>query len=163
MCAPRRGWRPGTVRDRRTRRDWADGITALVDVHEPQAEQLRLVLDTRTPHPPASRYAALPAAEAKRLADKVASHSTPKPGRWVTRAASEVRGLAEQCRDRRLPDRPTLERAGAAWEAERKATTRTMTWRFTTADARIKLKLLYPVFEDCQPTRYAAAGPSLMR
>ena len=97
---------------------------------------------------PASLYEAFPPAEAKRLADKLEIHYTPKQGSWLNMAEIELSVLAEQCLDRRLPDRPTLEREVAAWEAERNAATRTITWRFTTADARIKLKHLYPVFED---------------
>ncbi len=148
VCEPLRGWRQVTVSDRRTRLDWAYCIQELVDVHYPEAEKIRLVMDNLNTHTPASLYEAFPAAEAKRLADKLEIHYTPKHGSWLNMAEIELSVLAEQCLDRRLADRPTLEREVAAWEAERNAATRTINWRFTTADARIKLKHLYPVFED---------------
>ena len=147
VCEPLRGWRHVTVSDRRTRLDWAYCIQELVDVHYPEAEKIRLVMDNLNTHTPASLYEAFPAAEAKRLADKLEIHYTPKHGSWLNMAEIELSVLAEQCLDRRLPDRPTLEREVAAWEAERNAATHTITWRFTTADARIKLKHLYPAFE----------------
>ncbi len=148
VCEPLRGWRHVTVSDRRTRLDWAYCIQELVDVHYPEAEKIRLVMDNLNTHTPASLYEAFPPAEAKRLADKLEIHYTPKHGSWLNMAEIELSVLAEQCLDRRLPDRPTLEREVAAWEAERNAATRSIDWRFTTADARIKLKHLYPVFED---------------
>ena len=148
VCEPLRGWRHVTVSDRRTRLDWAYCIQELVDVHYPEAEKIRLVMDNLNTHTPASLYEAFPPAEAKRLADKLEIHYTPKHGSWLNMAEIELSVLAAQCLDRRLPDRPTLEREVAAWEAERNAATRTIHWRFTTADARIKLKHLYPVFED---------------
>ena len=89
----------------------------------------------------------VPAHEAKRLADKLEIHYTPKHGSWLNMAEIELRVLARQCLDRRLPDRATLEREVAAWEAERNAAARGVDWRFTTADARIKLKHLYPVID----------------
>ncbi len=148
VCEPLRGRRHVMVSDRRTRLDWAYCIKELVDVHYPEAEKLVLVMDNLNTHTPASLYEAFPPAEAKRLADKLEIHYTPKHGSWLNMAEIELSVLAEQCLDRRLPDRPTLEREVAAWEAERNAATRTITWRFTTADARIKLKHLYPAFED---------------
>ena len=99
----------------------------------------------RNTHTPASLDEAFPAAEAKRLADKREIHYTPKHGSWLNMAEIELSVLAEQCLDRRLPDRATLEREVAAWERRRNAAVRAIDWRFTTADARIKLKHLYPV------------------
>ena len=148
VCEPLRGWRHVTVSDRRTRLDWAYCSQELVDVHYPDAEKLVLVMDNLNTHSPASLYDAFPPAEAKRLADKLEIHYTPKHGSWLNMAEIELSVLAAQCLDRRLPDRPTLEEEVAAWEVERNAATRTIDWRFTTADARIKLKHLYPVFED---------------
>jgi hypothetical protein len=145
---PLRGWRHVTVSDRRTRRDFAHVIKELVDVHYPAAEMIVLVLDNLNTHTPASLYEAFPPAEAKRLADKLELHHTPKHGSWLNMAEIELGVLAGQCLDRRLPDRATLEREAAAWEAARNAATRTIDWRFTTADARIKLKHLYPSFGD---------------
>ena len=146
VTEPLRGWRHVTVSDRRTRADFAHVVKELVDVHYPDAEAIVLVLDNLNTHTPASLYEAFPPAEAKRLADKLEIHYTPKHGSWLNMAEIELGVLAAQCLDRRLPDRATLEREVAAWEAARNAATRTIDWRFTTADARIKLKHLYPSF-----------------
>lgn len=145
VCEPLRGRRHVTVSDRRTRIDWAHCIKDLVDVRYPEAEVIVLVQDNLNTHTPASLYEAFPPAEAKRLAAKLELHYTPKHGSWLNMAEIELGVLAGQCLDRRLADRATLEREVAAWEAERNATSRTVDWRFTTADARIKLKHLYPV------------------
>jgi len=146
VTEPLRGWRHVVVSDRRTRLDFAHVIKELVDVHYPDAEVIVLVMDNLNTHTPASLYEAFPPAEAKRLADKLEIHYTPKHGSWLNMAEIELGVLAAQCLDRRLPDRATLEREVAAWEAARNAATRTITWRFTTADARIKLKHLYPSY-----------------
>ena len=148
VCEPLRGWRHVTVSDRRTRVDWAACIKDLVDVHSPEAEKIVLVQDNLNTHPPASLYEAFPPAEAKRLIAKLEVHYTPKHGSWLNMAEIELGVLAGQCLDRRLPDRATLEREVAAWQAERNAATRAIDWRFTTVDARIKLKHLYPVIHD---------------
>jgi DDE superfamily endonuclease len=102
---------------------------------------------TPNTHTPASLYEAFPPAEAKRLADKLELHYTPKHGSWLNMAEIELAVLAEQCLDRRLADQVTLEREVAAWEATRNAASRGIDWRFTTADARIKLKHLYPAIQ----------------
>lgn len=148
VCEPLRGWREVMVSDRRTRIDWAQCIQELVDVHYPDAEKIVLVQDNLNTHTPASLYEAFPPAEAKRLADKLELHYTPKHGSWLNMAELELGVLATQCLDRRLPDRDTLEREVAAWVAQRNAAVRTIDWRFTTDDARIKLDHLYPVFHD---------------
>jgi hypothetical protein len=148
VCEPLRGWRHVTVSDRRTRTDFAYVIKDLVDVHYPGAERLVLVLDNLNTHTPAALYEAFPPAEAKRLTDKLEIHYTPKHGSWLNMAESELGVLAAQCLDRRLPDQETLTCEVGAWEDERNAATKTIDWRFTTADARIKLKHLYPSFDD---------------
>ena len=99
---------------------------------------------TPNTHTPASPYAAFEPAEAKRLADRLEIHSTPKHGSWLNMAEIELAMLAGQCLDRRLADRATLEREVAAWQAARNRAGRGVNWRFTTQDARIKLKHLYP-------------------
>lgn len=147
VTEPLRGWRHVTVSDRRTRRDFADVIKELVDVHYPEAERIVLVLDNLNTHTPASLYDAFPPAEAKRLADKLELHYTPRHGSWLNMAEIELSVLARQCLDRRLPNQPTLTAEVAAWEDARNAATRPIAWRFTTADARIKLKHLYPSFD----------------
>jgi hypothetical protein len=144
VCEPLRGWRHVTVSERRTRIDWAHCIRDLVDVHFPEADMVVLVEDNLNTHTPASLYEAFPAAEAQRIAARLELHYTPKHGSWLDMAEIELSVLAGQCLDRRLPDRAALEREVAAWEAERNAAGRTIDWRFTTADARIKLKHLYP-------------------
>ena len=147
-CEPLRGWRHVTVSDRRTRRDFAHVIKDLVDVQYPDAEQIVLVMDNLNTHSPASLYEAFAPAEARRLTDKLAIHYTPKHGSWLNMAEIELHALAGQCLDRRLPDQATLTAEVAAWEASRNAADSAIDWRFTTADARIKLKHLYPVLDD---------------
>ena len=148
VTEPLRGWRHVTVGERRTRTDFAHVVKELVDVQYPEAEVIVLVMDNLNTHTPASLYEAFPPAEAKRLTAKLELHYTPKHGSWLNMAEIELSVLAEQCLDRRLPDRATLEREVAAWEAARNTRAKTVDWRFTTADARIKLKHLYPSFDD---------------
>ena len=148
MPAPLQARRWAQVTERRTSRDWAHQLQALVDVHYPTAERIVLVVDNLNTHTPAALYETFPPAEAKRLADKLELHYTPKHGSWLNMAEIELGVLAGQCLDRRLPDRETLEREVAAWVTERNAAIRTIDWRFTTDDARIKLDHLYPVFHD---------------
>jgi hypothetical protein len=148
VCEPLRGWREVRVSDQRTRRDWAACVKDLVDIHYPTAERIVLVMDQLNTHTPASLYEAYPPAEAKRLADKLEIHYTPKHGSWLNMAEIELSILQRQCLDRRLGDRATVKREVAAWVRERNRATRTITWRFTTADARIKLKRLYPAHDD---------------
>jgi hypothetical protein len=147
VCEPLRGWRHVTCSARRTRIDWAYCIKDLVDICYPDAEVIVLVQDNLNTHTPASLYEAFPPAEAKRLADRLELHYTPEHGSWLNMAEIELAVLAEQCLDRRLADQVTLEREVAAWEATRNAASRGIDWRFTTADARIKLKHLYPAIQ----------------
>ncbi len=148
VTEPVRGWRHVRVSARRTRLDWADTIKELVDVHYPTVEKIVLVMDNLNTHTPASLYEAFPPAEAKRLADRLEIHYTPKHGSWLNMAEIELAALSRQCVDRRLPDQETLAREVAAWEERRNTTSCTITWRFTTADARIKLRHLYPSVQD---------------
>ncbi len=146
VCEPLRGWREVRVGDRRTRLDWAACVKELVDAHYPDAERVVLVMDQLNTHSPASLYEAFPPAEAKRLADRLEVHYTPKHGSWLNMAELELSALQRQCLDRRLGDRATMEREVAAWVAARNAADVAIDWRFTTADARTKLKRLYPAF-----------------
>src|SRR6266498_1934745 len=148
VCEPLAGWRDVMVSERRTRIDWAHCVKDLLEVHYPDAERVVLVQDNLNTHTPASLYEAFPPAEAKRLADRLELHYTPKHGSWLNMAEIELSVLAEQCLDRRLADRASLEREVAAWQATRNATGRGVDWRFTTEDARIKLKHLYPAIQD---------------
>jgi hypothetical protein len=145
VTEPLRGWRHVRVSEQRTRIDFAHCIKELVDLHYPQAERLVLVLDQLNTHSPASLYQAFPPAEAKRLADRLEIHYTPKHGSWLNMAEIELSVLQRQCLDRRLGDREMMEREVAAWVAARNAAASTIDWHFTTDDARIKLKRLYPV------------------
>ena len=148
VCAPLQGWRAVQVSAHRTRLDWAHCVQSLVDKHYPEAERIVLVMDQLNTHTPASLYEAFPAAEAKRLADKLEIHYTPKHGSWLNMAEMELSVLQRQCLDRRLSDRATLTTEVAAWVAERNATAQAVEWRFTTADARIKLHRLYPAVHE---------------
>jgi hypothetical protein len=133
------------VTERRTRADWAHSIKDLVGVHYPGAERIVLVLDNLNIHSPASLYAAFAPAEAKRIADKLEIHQTPKHGSWLNAAEIELAMLSTRCLDRRIPDVDTLKREIVAWETDRNALGASIHWRFTTEDARIKLRHLYPV------------------
>jgi hypothetical protein len=144
VSEPLRGWRQVRLSAQRTRIDWAHCIQELVELHYPDAERIVLVLDQLNTHSPASLYEAFAPAEAKRLADKLEIHYTPKHGSWLNMAEIELSVLTRQCLNRRLPDRATMEREVAAWVAARNTATTTIGWRFTTGDARIKLKRLYP-------------------
>jgi len=147
VTEPLRGWRHVSVSDQRTRLDFAGCIKDLVDVHYPDADRIVLVLDQLNTHSPASLYAAFPPAEAKRLADKLEIHHTPKHGSWLNMAELELSALQRQCLRQRLPDREAMEREVTAWADRRNDQTRRIDWQFTTADARTKLRRLYPAFE----------------
>ena len=114
-CEPLRGRRHVTVTERRTKIDWAHVVKDLVDVHYPEAEKVVLVLDNLNTHTPGSLYEAFPPAEAKRLADKLEIHYTPKHGSWLNIAEIELSTMSGQCLNRRIPDRETLEKEVAAW------------------------------------------------
>jgi DDE superfamily endonuclease/Homeodomain-like domain len=133
------------VTEHRTRLDWAGCIRDLVDVHYPDAERIVLVLDNLNIHSPASLYAAFEPAEAKRIADKLEIHWTPKHGSWLNVAEVELAVLSGQCLDRRIPNIETLTSEVAAWERDRNQLSMTVNWQFTAADARVKLRHLYPV------------------
>lgn len=144
---PLAGRRHASVTERRTKVDWALWAKELVDVHYPDAERVVLVMDNLNVHSPASLYEAFEPGEAKRIADKLEIHYTPKHGSWLNMAEIELSILRGQCLDRRLSDISTVAYEVAAWEWDRNRRHSTVDWRFTTQDARIKLKHLYPVVE----------------
>lgn len=148
FCEPLAGQRWADATERRTRADWAHQIKELVDVRYPDAERVVLVMDNLNIHSPASLYEAFPPAEAKRLADKLEIHHTPKHGSWLNMAEIELSVLRRQCLDRRLPDVAALRAEVAAWQDRRNADPRPIDWRFTTDDARIKLRRLYPTLHE---------------
>ena len=147
ICEPLLGTRELTVTERRTRVDWAQQIKYLVDVRHPEADKIVLVLDQLNTHSPASLYEAFPPAEAKRLAAKLEIHPTPKHGSWLNIAEIELSVLSRQCLDRRIAEVDTLKQEVQAYQARRDALGSKVNWRFTTANARIKLKRLYPSIE----------------
>jgi hypothetical protein len=148
FCEPLKGRRWVMVTDRRTKAEWAHAIKDLVDVHYPQAERIVLVMDNLNTHSPAALYEVFPAAEAKRLAEKLEIHYTPKHGSWLNIAEIELSILRRQCLDRRIPDQAVLTVAVAAWQDRRNGAGGAVDWRFTTEDARIKLKRLYPSIQE---------------
>lgn len=141
---PLAGRRHVSVTDRRTKVDFAHFVREVVDAHYPEADRIVLVMDNLNTHNPSSLYEAFDPAEARRVTERLEIHYTPKHGSWLNMAEIELSVLASQCLDRRIPDQPTPRRETAAWEAERNAMESAIDWRFTTADARIKLKHLYP-------------------
>ena len=147
-CEPLTGQRWVDVTAQRTRRDWAQQLQPLADVRSPTAERLVLVLDTLNVHTPGALYDAFPPAQAKQLAEKLELHYTPKHGSWLNIAEIELSVLSRQCLDRRVPDAATLADEVHAWQERRNAAVRRVDWRFTTEDARIKLKRLYPSFHE---------------
>jgi hypothetical protein len=144
---PLAGWRQVAVTDRRTRRDFAHFVRDLVDGRYRDAERIVLVMDNLNTHTIGSLYEALAPAEARRIAEKLEIHYTPKHGSWLNMAEVELSVLARQCLDDRMEDKAMVVREVAAWEADRNLRKVGIDWRFTTADARIKLKRLYPSAE----------------
>ena len=142
--APHLGWRHVAVTARRTAQDFAHQMRALVDEHFPQAEVIRLVSDNLNTHTPAALYATFPPEEARRIATRLEFHHTPPHGSWLNMAEIELSVLSGQCLARRLGARQTLAAEAAAWEHRRNAARATITWRFTAADARVKLHRVYP-------------------
>jgi hypothetical protein len=141
---PLTGWRHVEVTDSRTAIDYAHQMKYLVDERYPQADKIGVIQDQLNTHVKASLYKAFEPEEAKRILDKLAFHYSPKPGSWLNMAEIELSVLNRHCLNRRLPDQNTLKLEIAAWEKQRNQKSHSVNWRFTTADARIKLKRLYP-------------------
>jgi hypothetical protein len=148
FIAPLMGWRKVNVRDTKTRGDWAHEIKELLDVDFPDVDLVRLVCDNLNTHNIASLYQTFEPEEARRLARRLEIHYTPKHGSWLNIAESELSILTQQCLDRRLPDAAFLRREVTAWYGERNQNNKLVDWQFTTDDARIKLKRLYPQFQN---------------
>ena len=144
LFAPLEGWRRVEVTERRTRLDWAEVVRKLVDEDYADKERIVLVMDNLNTHHPSSLYEAFEPEEARRIAERLEIHYTPKHGSWLNMAEIEIGVMARQCLDRRIPDRGVLRRETAAWQAQRNRDAVRVDWRFTTADARIRLKSLYP-------------------
>jgi len=144
MFEPLKARRHVKVTDRRTRKDWAERIRELVDVHYPEAERIVLVEDNLNTHSTGSLYEAFEPEEARRLAEKLEIHHTPKHGSWLNMAEIEIGVLSRQCLSRYIPTKKLMTTETSAWENRRNDAKDTVNWRFTTTDARIKLRKLYP-------------------
>jgi hypothetical protein len=141
---PDRGWREVKVTAQRTAIDFAHCMREMVDVHFPEAEMIRVVMDNLNTHTPGSLYKVFSPEEARRILRKLEFHYTPKHGSWLNMAEIELSVLTGQCLARRLPDQRSVEREVLAWKRARNAAGATVTWRFTSASARAKLQRLYP-------------------
>jgi nitroreductase len=141
---PLAGWRYVEVTDRRTAVDFAAVLRFLADEIHPEAEKVVLVMDNLNTHKLASLYQAFGPDEARRLWERFEVHHTPKHGSWLNMAEIELSVLARQCLGQRFADRASLDEAVTAWQVERNGRSVEIDWQFTTADARIRLKHLYP-------------------
>ena len=146
LFAPLEGWRHVKVTDRHAAADYALVLRELSDVHFADAVKIVLVQDNLSTHTTASLYQAFPAAEARRLVERFEWHYTPKHGSWLDMAESELGVLSARCLDRRIPNKAELKKQVAAWQKHRNKHHAKASWQFTTQDARIKLKSLYPSF-----------------
>jgi hypothetical protein len=144
VSEPLLGWRAVQVTERRTAKDYAEVLRWLAEDVHPDAEVIVLVQDNLNTHKLASLYEAFPPEQARRLAERFEVHYTPKHGSWLNMAEIELSVLSGQCLDRRIGSEAELREEVSAWEAERNDRQVGVNWRFTTADARIKLRRLYP-------------------
>jgi hypothetical protein len=147
ISEPLLGWRAVKVTERRTAKDFAEVVRWLAEEVHPEAEKLVLVLDNLNTHKPASLYEAFPAEQARRIAERLEIHYTPKHGSWLNVAEIELSVLTRQCLNRRIESMDELRKEVAAWEEARNDKQVEVRWRFTTADARVKLCRLYPVVQ----------------
>lgn len=145
---PKAGIRSVSAQEHRTMTDWAHQIKHLLDEQYPDAKKVILVCDNLNTHKPAALYKTFQPEVARRLLDRLEIHHTPKHGSWLNMAEIELAALTRQCLDRRIPDLPTLQTEISAWNTQRNADQTNVNWQFTTADARIQLKRLYPVIDD---------------
>jgi transposase len=141
---PLAGWRQVTLTARRTKADFAHWLKELADVHFPNAELIRLVLDNLNTHSLGCLYEAFPPEEAHRLARKFELHFTPKHGSWLNMAELDLSVLVRQCLKQRIPSLDAMQAIIAPWQQRRNAQRATVNWRFSTFDARTKLSALYP-------------------
>ena len=148
MCEPLRGWRHVKVTERRTRRDYAQCVRELVDIHYPRAKKIRWVQDNLNTHDGASMYEAFAPEEARRILNKIDFNYTPKHGSWLNMAETEINIMNSQCLDRRLDSQPLIATEVAAWEKKRNIAEARIHWTFTLAAARRKLRKVYPSIGD---------------
>jgi len=145
---PLQGRRKVRVTDRRTAHDFAEQLRVLVEEDYPDVDVIVLITDNLNTHRPACLYERFEPAQARRIVSALEWHYTPEHGSWLNIAECELSVLARQCLDQRIPDKTALEQEVAAWETCRNAARVTVDWQFTTDDARIKLKRLYPVLKE---------------
>jgi hypothetical protein len=148
ISEPLLGWRHVAVTDRRTAKDFAEVLRWLAEDVHPDVDVIVLVMDNLNTHKLASLYEAFPPEQARRIAERFEIHHTPKHGSWLNVAEIELSVLARQCLDRRIPSAAELKREVSAWEEPRNERAVEVQWRFTTADARIKLHRLYPSLQE---------------
>jgi hypothetical protein len=141
---PLRNWRKAVVTQTRTRLDWAVQVRILLECNYPKAKRVRLVMDNLNVHSIGSLYEAFPPDEARRLANRLEIHYTPKHGSWLNIAEIELRALNVQCMNRRIPESELLQTEIEAWMTARNSSGAKVDWQYTTSDARIHLKHLYP-------------------
>jgi hypothetical protein len=152
-CEPLAGWRHVAVTEHRGRVDWAGFIRSLLDGRYAQAERVVLVMDQLNTHALASLYETFPPDDAKRLAERIELHHTPKHGSWLNIAEIELSALGRQCLARRIAHQDSLRRKVEQWEQQRNAAVTKVDWQFTTAQARVKLRSLYPSLHARRCTR----------
>ena len=143
---PLRGWRAVDIHARRTKQEWVVGMKTLMEVHYPEAKVVRVVVDNLNTHNPAAFYEFFPPAEAKQILDRLELYYTPKHASWLNMAEIELSVISRQCLKQRIPDQPRLQREVRAWARVRNEQCNTVDWQFTTAEARIRLKRLYPLY-----------------
>ena len=148
LSAPLADWRHVKVTDRHTKIDWAELIGELVDEHYPDKRRIVLAMDNLNTHKLSSLYEAFEPAEARRIAERLEIHYTPKHGSWLNMAEIEIGVMTRQCLNRRLESQAVLRREIDAWQRRRNAEATRVNWRFTTQDARVKLKSLYPSIQN---------------
>ncbi len=141
---PLGGWRKVNVRETKKKTDWAEEVRELLQVDYAAAPKVILVCDNLNTHTPSALYEAFPPAEARRLVERLEIHYTPKHGSWLNIAECELSVMTRQCLDRRIPDIETLRQQVGPWYGQRNAAQKSVDWHFTTDEARIKLKRLYP-------------------
>jgi transposase len=148
MVEPLRGWRHVEVREHKTSADWAEVIRRLLTRHYPRARRVRLIMDNLNTHALGALYETFAPAEARALCERLELHYTPKHASWLNMAEIELSALARQCLNRRLGNLDTVKREVSAWEKQRNREQAQIHWQFTTGNARIKLRRLYPTFND---------------
>jgi hypothetical protein len=149
ISEPLAGWRHVEVTDRRTAKDFAEVLRWLAEDRYPDADRIVLVTDNLNTHDPGCLYEAFEPDRARRIVERLEWHYTPKHGSWLDVAECELAALASQCLDRRIGSMARLKQVVRAWEEERNRRKVGVNWRFTTADARVKLRHLYPAPQEC--------------